>query len=180
MTYSAIMADPPWHEPGGSGKGSNDHYDTLRSAADIARAMLQAPCWNPAPDAHLYLCTTMKSLPDGLWLVGALGFEYKTHAVWVKGSPDRLSIGTGQYFRGAHELVLFGTRGLGFAVRSASRSIPSVIFETPTRDRDGKRIHSRKPNALYELIESRTVGSRLEMFSRVARPGWDVWGNEAP
>lgn len=186
--YAAIAADPPWHEPGGCGRGADDHYDTIKDRADILRVMVSAPCWRPASDCHLYLWTTMTSLLDGLWLVDALGFRYVTHAVWVKTkAPDLATsadpdMGLGQYFRGSHELVLFGVRGKGFAVRSEDRAIPSWFSAPVPRDRggDGKKIHSRKPEKFYDLIERRTVGERLEMFSRVARPGWAIWGDQAP
>jgi N6-adenosine-specific RNA methylase IME4 len=194
LTYAAIMVDPPWAETGGGGRGANDHYDVMRTPA-ILETMLRAPCWRPAADAHLYLWATMQSLLEGLWLLDALGFRYVSHVVWVKLCPDDLfgaldvtmDIGIGQYFRGAHETLLFGVRGKGYAVRSERRDLPSVIVaRTPRytaideRRVAGGRIHSRKPDAAYELVERRTVGARLEMFSRVARPGWDLWGREAP
>lgn len=179
--YAAICIDTPWHEPGGNGKGSNDHYDTIRSVEAMADAITTAKCWRPAPHSHCYLWTTMTSLLLGTRLLAALKFRYRSHAIWVKtnkhGQPLK---GVGQYFRGSHEVVLFGTRGRGFACRSAARDIPSVFFAPPPRDANGKRIHSRKPNRFYELVERRTVGRKLDMFGRgAARPGWSIWGNEA-
>lgn len=186
MTFRCIQADPPWPEKGGGGRGAQEHYPVI-NRAEILRAMVGAPCWRPAGDAHLWCWTTMSSLPDGLWLVDALGFRYVTHAVWVKTAPTidmfgdpNPQIGIGQYLRGAHELLLLGVRGDGFAVRTEARNIPSVIFAPAPRDDDGQRIHSRKPEKAYQLIEARSHGPRLEMFARVARPGWARWGNEAP
>jgi len=41
--------------------------------------------------------------------------------------------------------------------------------------------HSQKPAVLYELIERMyPQASKLELFARTARPGWDAWGKEAP
>jgi len=37
--------------------------------------------------------------------------------------------------------------------------------------------HSRKPDNLHEYAEA-LPGPRLELFARLARPGWTVWGNE--
>lgn len=181
--YAAIAVDPPWHEPGGHGRGSDDQYNTLDRAGILA-AMVRAPEWRPADDCHLYLWTTMTSLLDGVWLMDALGFRYVTHGVWVKAKEGELfggsfDISLGQYFRGAHELFLFGVRGRGFAVRSEARDIPSVITAPVPRE-GGRKIHSRKPDKFYDMVERRTVGARLEMFARVARPGWDAWGDEAP
>lgn len=184
--YEAILMDPAWDEPGGNGKGADDHYDT-DSRESLLHSIVRSPEFRPAENCHLYCCTTMKSLPDGLWLVGALGFRYVTHAVWIKSNdpteqdPEpRPEFGIGQYFRGSHELILFGVRGSGFAVRSDLKNIPSVIYGRPQRGSDGQRIHSRKPESLYTLVERRTSGRRLEMFSRVARPGWDGHGNQYP
>lgn len=183
MSFAAIMFDPPWAERGGGGRGADAHYDVM-DRAEILATMLRAPCWDPADNAHGYCWTTMTSLPDGLWLLDALGFRYVTHAVWVKIDPadmfGQLDTGLGQYFRGAHELLLFGVRGDGYAVRSEHRGIPSVIAARTPRAPGGGRIHSRKPAEFYDLVERRTVGARLEMFARVARPGWTAWGNEAP
>lgn len=183
--FRAIAIDPPWHEPGGNGKGSDDHYETLRSPADIVRVVLTSGVWRPCVDCHLYLWTTMTSLIDGLWVMGALGFEYKTHVVWVKSKrgevdadPEPL-MGTGQYFRGAHELVLFGTRGRGFDVRTGNKSIPSVLVAPVERRADGQRWHSRKPPAFYEMVEQRSHGPWLDMFARGRREGWTTWGHEA-
>lgn len=41
-----------------------------------------------------------------------------------------------------------------------------------------KREHSRKPDEVYDLVESCSPGPYLEMFARFGRPGWVQWGNE--
>jgi N6-adenosine-specific RNA methylase IME4 len=97
----------------------------------------------------------------------SLGFRYVTNIVWVK---DR--IGLGQYARGKHELMLFGTRGVKHtSAKKQNNSLSSVI--------EAKRgIHSQKPEESFEWIESRSHGPYLEMFSRKERDGWTTWGNE--
>jgi N6-adenosine-specific RNA methylase IME4 len=186
-SYACLQIDPPWPEKGGGGRGAQEHYDVIDDRADILRVIATAPSWRPAADAHLWCWTTTTSLVDGLWLVDALGFRYVTHSVWCKtaltndlfGDPNPL-MGIGQYLRGAHELLLLGVRGDGYAARTEARDIPSWFCAPPPRASDGKRIHSRKPEKAYQLIEARSHGPRLEMFARVARPGWDSWGNESP
>lgn len=88
--------------------------------------------------------------------------------------------GIGQYARGAHEMMLFGVRGRGkdLSVYSGRRDIPSVFFAPVPPDDRNQRIHSRKPDAAYELIQARSRGPYLEMFARRNLPGWDSWGNE--
>ena len=42
-----------------------------------------------------------------------------------------------------------------------------------------KREHSRKPDEVAERIEALYPNaSKLEMFARTTRPGWDAFGNE--
>jgi N6-adenosine-specific RNA methylase IME4 len=96
------------------------------------------------------------------------------------GADVELRYGIGQYARGAHEMMLFGTRGKGQdeSVFSGARNIPSAFFAPVPRDADNKRIHSRKPDAAYELIEARSKGPYLEVFARRNLPNWTSWGLE--
>jgi N6-adenosine-specific RNA methylase IME4 len=41
-----------------------------------------------------------------------------------------------------------------------------------------KREHSRKPDEIYDLVESCSPGPHLELFARFKREGWSQWGNE--
>jgi N6-adenosine-specific RNA methylase IME4 len=41
-----------------------------------------------------------------------------------------------------------------------------------------KREHSRKPSAMYGLIERCSPGPRLELFARERIKGWHQWGLE--
>lgn len=171
--WSAAMMDPPWLERG-AGKirrGADKHYSLLKTAQmpDIIQG---SGLWTPAENAHLYLWATSNFLPDALWLMDALGFAYKTNVVWVK---DR--IGIGRYFRGKHELLLFGTRGRGWDVRTERNDLPSAIHAQHVTE-GGKRKHSAKPAAFYELVESRSKGPYAEFFARSLRPGWSSWGND--
>ena len=40
-----------------------------------------------------------------------------------------------------------------------------------------KREHSRKPEALYDIIEQCSPEPYLELFARYHRPGWIQWGH---
>jgi len=97
------------------------------------------------------------------------------------GVDIELRYGIGQYARGAHEMMLFGVKGKGQdeSVFSGLRNIPSVFFAPNPKDDENKRIHSRKPDASYELIEARSKGPYLEMFARRQyNSNWTCWGNE--
>ncbi len=170
--YRCILMDPPWNETGGGRikRGADRHYPLMK-ARDMPAAILGSGVWRPAKDAHLYMWVTNNYLPKGLWLMEALGFTYKTNIVWLKSGRA----GLGQYFRGRHELLLFGIRGRGKAaeVCTPRRDLTSAVVAERGR-------HSEKPADSYALIEARSAGPRIEFFARRARPGWDAWGNEAP
>lgn len=177
--FGAICADPPWDESGGGKikRGADKHYPLLNTH-DIPRVMMSAPEWRPANDSHLYLWVTNNFLPDGMWVMSMLGFRYVTNIAWVKDKS-----GLGVYFRGKHELILFGVRGVGINARTERRNL-STVFDDAA-DIDGlsigapRGIHSAKPADFRELIEQRSRGPHLEMFCRgEPRPGWTAWGNE--
>jgi N6-adenosine-specific RNA methylase IME4 len=63
--------------------------------------------------AHLYLWVPNALLPEGLEVLRAWGFEYKTNLVWHKVRADGGSDGRcmGFYYRNVTETLLFGVRG---------------------------------------------------------------------
>lgn len=173
--FRTTMMDPPWAERG-SGKikrGADRHYPVM-STDDIIRTIKGCPIFDPTEDAHLYCWVTNSFLPDGLRVVEALGFRYVTNIAWTK-----THAGIGRYFRGKHELLLFGVRGRGFAedLITDAHDIPSALVLDHVR-RDGERVHSKKPVEFYELIERRSRGPYAEIFARNERPEWESWGNE--
>lgn len=178
--FRTINADPPWNEQGGGKikRGAQRHYPLMKTR-DIAPTMSKAiqSLGGVHENAHLYMWVTNNFLRDGFAVMDALGFRYVTNVVWAK---EQMSIG--QYFRGKHELMLFGVRGKGLdpSVATDARDIPSCIVAPHERGPDGKRIHSRKPEVFRDLIERRSKGPFLELFARTHRPGWESWGDEVP
>jgi N6-adenosine-specific RNA methylase IME4 len=168
--FCAVSIDPPWAERG-AGKikrGADRHYALLEEH-QIIEAVLRCPHWQLDPHAHLYLWVTNNFLESGLFVMRALGFRYVTNITWSKMGR----IGLGQYFRGKHELCLFGIRkkGRGTVHRTEDRSIPSVL-EAPVAG------HSAKPDSFYRRVEARSKGPYLELFAREPREGWTCWGDE--
>ena len=163
-----VLADPPWLERGGGQikRGADRHYPLLPTE-ELPRVMRSCPHWDRlSDDAHMYMWVTNTFLADGLWLMSALGFRYITNLVWTK---DRF--GLGQYFRGQHELCLFGVRGNHITTTGTwSTWLGQSVLE---RGR-----HSEKPEELHQLIEQASPGKWLEIFAREARPGWLAWGNQ--
>jgi N6-adenosine-specific RNA methylase IME4 len=177
QTFGTILADPPWQFQNSTGKVAPEHrrlnrYSTM-SLHDIkALPIVEAA----APVSHLYLWVPNALLPDGLSVMAAWGFTYKSNIVWHKVRKDEKSDGRGVgfYFRNVTELVLFGVRGKGAAVRTLPPARSQVNL-LATR----KREHSRKPDEIYPIIEKCSPAPRLELFARGVRAGWTVWGNQA-
>lgn len=164
--YKTIYADPPWPERGG-GKikcGTDRHY-SLMSIKDI----LALPVKNIADDnAHIYIWVTNNYMQEGLDVMKAWGFNYKTTITWAK---DRF--GLGQYFRGQTEHCLFGVRGvLPYKTIDKKRQQGTTLITAPRGE------HSVKPEEMRQMIERVSYGPFIELFARRRVPGWDAWGNE--
>jgi N6-adenosine-specific RNA methylase IME4 len=173
--FATVLADPPWRFDNKTGKVAPGHkrlnrYETM-SFEDIEQLPVDAIT---ADVSHLYLWVPNALLPQGLSVMKAWGFRYKSNIVWHKirkdGGPD--GRGVGFYFRNVTELLLFGVKGKNARTLAPGRSQVNILA---TR----KREHSRKPDEQYQLIESCSPGPFLELFARGARPGWQVWGNQA-
>lgn len=175
IRFVTVLADPPWRFAHRTGKGSPEHsrlsrYETL-SADAIAALPVEEIC---AETAHCYLWVPNALLPDGLAVLAAWGFEYKTNLIWHKVRLDGGSDGSGMgfYYRNATEMILFGVRGKGARTLAPGRRQVNVISAL-------KREHSRKPDEQYAIIESCSPGPRIELFARGDRRGWTVWGSDA-
>ena len=187
VKYQTIVADPPWpyessdggmlrastkHRPNSGGAKAksvgiaNGRYDAM-SVENICNLWVPA-----AANAHLYLWTTNAFMVEAHEVARAWGFKPKTICTWVKthhGDAERVSMKTGYYFRGATEHFLFCVRG----------SLPLNNHSLPTAYLWHRLPHSVKPDAFYDLVETASPGPYIELFSRRARFGWDVWGDES-
>jgi len=172
--FATVLADPPWQFVNRTGKMAPEHRRLRRYATmtlDDIRALPVAEV--AATPAHLYLWVPNALLPEGLSVLAAWGFAYKSNLVWYKvrrdGGPDRR--GVGFYFRNVTELLLFGVRGAGARTLPPGRTMPNLFY---TR----KREHSRKPDEAYGIVEACSAAPFLELFARHPRPGWTQWGDE--
>lgn len=192
--YEVLTVDPPWSYGGKAAEARTARYATQlaghqyavigaasggevnrRTGAGIDSIAAAFPAADYAADrSAMLLWTTNPKLPFAFDLLRMWGFTYQTTLTWLKtaASGQPLRGGLGWYFRGATEHVLFGTRG-GYGIPPALRQ-PNYFHGVRGR-------HSAKPAEFYEVIEAATPGqSRLEVFARDRRPGWDAWGDQVP
>jgi N6-adenosine-specific RNA methylase IME4 len=175
QTFATILADPPWQFQNRTGKMAPEHKRLARYGTMKLEDIQSLPVRDLAREtSHLYLWVPNALLPEGLRVMAAWGFEYKTNLVWHKvrkdGGPD--GRGVGFYFRNTTELILFGVRGKNARTLAPGRRQVNII-------KTMKREHSRKPDELYEIIEACSPGPYLELFARGPRVGWTVWGDQS-
>jgi len=173
--FRTIMADPPWRFQNSTGKVAPEHKRLSRYGTLTLEDIKALPVASIAQDpAHLYLWVPNALLPDGLAVMEAWGFTYKSNVVWHKVRKDGGSDGRGVgfYFRNVTELILFGVRGKNARTLAPGRRQVNMI---QTR----KREHSRKPDEQYDIIEACSPGPFIELFGRGIRKGWATWGNQA-
>ncbi len=174
-SFACVLADPPWQFANRTGKMAPEHKRLSRyGTMDLSTISALPIAKVSQPTAHLYLWVPNALLPEGLQVMKAWGFSYKSNIVWHKRRKDGGSDGRGVgfYFRNVTELILFGVRGKNARTLQPGRTQVNYLG---TR----KREHSRKPDELYDVIEACSPGPRLELFARGVRPGWTVWGNQA-
>ena len=170
--YQIIYADPPWnykvYSKKGLGRSAESHYPTM-SIEDICAL----PVGNLADkDCALFLWVTIPCLLEGLSVLKAWGFTYKTVGfVWVKQNrkADSLFWGMGYWTRSNVELCILATKGHPKRINAAVHQVIVSHIEE----------HSKKPQEARERIVS-LMGDlpRIELFARQSTPCWDVWGNE--
>jgi N6-adenosine-specific RNA methylase IME4 len=173
--FATVLCDPPWRFQNSTGKVAPEHRRLHRYGTMTLDEILALPVEQlAAPTAHLYLWCPNALLPEGLTVMRAWGFAYKSNIVWHKvrkdGGPD--GRGVGFYFRNVTELILFGVRGKNARTLAPGRRQVNWLA---TR----KREHSRNPNEQYDIIEACSPGPRIELFARGAREGWSSWGDQA-
>lgn len=168
--YKIIYADPPWsyNDKSMHRGGAERHYRTMSKLE-----LESLPVNNLAEqDCTLFLWITFPKIQDGLDLIKAWGFDYKTLGfVWIKKNKinNKLFWGMGHWTRANPEVCLIAIKG---KPKRINAGVHSVIEEPIAK-------HSQKPEMARERIVQ-LMGDlpRIELFARKTVNGWDSWGNE--
>jgi N6-adenosine-specific RNA methylase IME4 len=204
--YEIILIDVPrrrnvYSDDTGQHKGPENHYRvmTFEQLLDLRVADIAAP------NSMLLYWSTASSLIDDIEIMAEWDFvalrprdengkirrmidvdeagsampvvgkgRYSSHQIWRKIYPGEKQHGMGLRFWDVHEILLVGLRGK-FPGPSPRGAQPLSVFDAPWRG------HSVKPDDVADWVD-RLHGdkTRIELFRRgPARPGWDVFGNEA-
>ena len=146
--YNIIYADPPWAY---NDKRAKDPawggitYNVL-SIEEICNMVGEGVRRISAKDCALFLWVTMPMLQEGLDVIRAWGFKYKTCAFcWVKQNPknDGIYSGLGHWTNGNAELCLLATKG---HPKRIAKNVKQIVIAHRGR-------HSAKPAEVRERIE---------------------------
>jgi len=169
--FGVILADPEWPDEdvwseAGLDRAPDNHYPTSSVAEICARPVGDIA----ADDCVLGLWITMAHLARGthVKVLEAWGFSPRTILIW-----DKVNVGMGRWVRNRLEALVIAVRG----------KMPCPLPGTQWEDLvvEASTIHSRKPDFAHEWFEQFfPTLTKIELNARRARPGWSVWGNEAP
>lgn len=171
--FDLIYADPPWNwkarSQKGEGRSAKNHYSVmdLQAIKDLPVSSLAEK------DSILLMWVTDPFLQMSFEVAQAWGYRYSTVCFyWVKTlrKSEGYHMGNGYYTRANPEQCLLFRRGK--AVPRIDKGVAKLIMAPIDK-------HSAKPHETYNRIE-RLFGrvSRVELFARNYRDGWESWGNE--
>lgn len=181
--YRCIAVDPPWPQKGsGTLRGREGWHDAQGASLPMKYstmsveeiAALPVRSLTHSDGCHLYLWATNGFLEHAWDVIRSWGFKYSTTCVWAK---NPMGGGLGGAYGISTEFFVYARRG---RLAPLSRVRGTWFNWKRFYDQRGKPVHSAKPDEFYDLVEQVSPGPRLEMFARRERPGWDVWGDQAP
>ena len=174
--FATILADPPWQFTNKTGKVAPEHRRLSRYGTMKLDEIMNASGWLSIYDADRAPLSVVPNalLPEGLAVMKAWGFAYKSNIVWHKIRRDGGSDG----------------RGVGFYFRNVTDSFSSACAAAmPARLR---RAAARSTCLLPASASIRaspignTRSSRRAVPGPVSGavrsrhpPGWVTWGDQA-
>ena len=172
--YSLIYADPPWKQSKGGAKNvrknsSGTPLDYPVCSLEEIKEHLRQAISLTEENSILFLWTIDKYLFEAQEIAESMGYKLHARMIWnkVTGIPAAFTV------RYGHEYLLYMYRGKLIPVAKEERGkIHTVFTEQATK-------HSKKPQKAHEIIERLYPNlSKIELYAREYRDGFDCWGNE--
>jgi len=174
--YQIIYADPPWKQSKGGAKAarpktSGKPLDYQVCSLEEIKSHLHQAVKLTTENSIMFLWTIDKYLFEAQAMAEQLGYKLHARMIWnkVTGIPAAFTV------RYGHEYLLYMYKGkLTPVAREERGKIHTVFVEQVTK-------HSKKPKIAYEIIERLYPDTtKIELYARSSRHGWDCWGDEAP
>lgn len=168
--YEIIVVDPPWPVKKLTHK-ARPNQTTMDYSVMSVDEIKQLPIGGLAGnECWCFLWATQKFLFDAKTVLEAWGFKLLLTMVWEKTYGK--SAGMPLFgFRWNGEFILVGYKQKP-VLWPKRKLIPAVFQAENIR-------HSQKPDLFYKRLEP-LAETRIDIFARRRRQGWDVWGNEIP
>lgn len=173
--YQCIVIDPPWFyrlRPNDKTHRNRIPYQPMRIEQIKALPIVEL---SDSSGCILWLWFTNNHMLEAAQCLQTWGFELKTILTWEKVTKNsKTHLGVGHWLRNCTEHCALAVRGNVKAFAGRSLTNESTILHANRRE------HSRKPEEFYQLVDKLCPDmTKLEMFARESRPGWDCWGDEA-
>ena len=177
--FNVIVLDPAWQYPNTKDErpyGNVPNYPCM-PIEDIMKLPIDTLA---ADDCLVFLWTTEYFMEEAFMLLQSWNIKNRRKIVsWYKQSPC-----PGSMFSVQNEFVVIGIRG-NPVIRLESNYVNTLFGEEyeetsievqPTK---GRRLHSKKPEKFFDILDDLCTGTKLEMFSRRNREGWEQWPDES-
>lgn len=168
MKYDIIYSDPAWQQKKGGIRSVRPNQNrkldyqtlTLQEIKDIL---------SKYDGKVLFLWTIDKFLFEAQKIAEELGYKLHARIVWDKENGVAPSFD----IRYSHEYLLWMYKPPMLKIDPKLRGKFTTII------REKATIHSKKQIKAYELIEAFYPNkTKIELFARNRRDGWESWGNE--
>lgn len=175
--YDVVLADPPWSYYGQQDKwgAAAKFYDTMTDEEIFDLPVIELL----SKRGVVFLWATSPRLDTAMKAIRLWGLHYRGVAfVWVKTKKDGVTPIGAQGVRPSiikptTEFVLSASNvASGRPLPLSDESIVQTVF-APKSD------HSTKPEEVQDRIDRMYPdSSKIELFARRKRHGWDCWGDE--
>ena len=175
--YKVLVIDPPWPQGKTGKRGVRPNQGTKLDYPTMTKAdLLDLPVADWAEDqSFLFLWATNSKdkktgepiLKMAFDLMTHWGFTYYTIITWDK-KTGPCPFGPYQI---TTEHILFGYKGKAVFNKASLGKMKTCFTESATA-------HSVKPDSFYQQIAKHFDGTKLDVFARQVRDGFDGWGNE--
>lgn len=172
--YDIIYSDPAWKQTKGNrrksrpNQGKDLDYKTI-GMDEIKEIHKQASLL--CNEKHnMFMWTIDKYLHETEQMMKELGYTLHARFIWDKTN----GVAPAFTVRFSHEYLLwFYKKGNILMPSEETRGKYTTVLREPSTK------HSKKPECAYEMIENMFPNvTKIELFSRQERLGWDCWGNE--
>lgn len=174
--YDVILADPPWSYFGQQDKWGAAAKFYATSPDERLRALPVRRLMHPR--SVLFLWATSPRLDFAIDCLRAWGLHYRGVAfVWVKTRRDGGVIGA----QGVRPSIVKPTAEYVLAASLLAKGRPLPLADEGVENvvLAARGAHSQKPGEVAARIERLYPNaSKLELFARARRPGWDSWGDQ--